>query len=385
MTLGWGVVGVGGYADRHLIPAIVQASGGKLIAVCHYDQEKADLYANRHGALRSYVDLAAMAADPEIDVVAVATPVNLHAEHGAIAARAGKHVFVEIPMEATIPAAQALVRTCRDAGVKLGVGYEHRFHPAHLEMRRLIAEGEIGEISHVEAHFSVVSDGGLTLGQTYWKLPPRPDVVHSSRRWTENPGARGGNAVVHLGIALDMLHYLVGRPVEEITAFTDVMTDPDGRERKVAAILNFEGGIYAYAFGGHDSPYDENTVTVYGTEGRLRGIRTLMLPTMGQLEILRVRGKGLAKGVARSYSPQPSSANLYFEGERTVTTTEYPGANMYVTQIEAFNRCIAEDFEPPCSGLDGLWVRDISDGILQSSRERRVVELSAVREVLADR
>lgn len=380
MAVGWGVIGVGGYADRHLIPGIMQASNGKLVAVCHYRREKADFFASRYGISGSYVDVQDMAADPQVDVVAIATPVNQHAEQGTLVAQAGKHVFAEIPMEATVPAGVALVQACRQAGVKLGVGYEHRFHPAHLEMRRLISTGAIGDIAYAEAHFSVISDGGLTLGQTYWKVPPLPEIEHSPRKWTEDPQARGGNAVVHLGIALDMLRFLVGRDVKEVTALTDVMDDPDGRERKVAALLGFEGGTYAHAFGGHDCPYDENSVTVYGTEGRLRGVRTLMLPTMGELQVLRVRGAGSAQAVSRQSYSRPSSAGLHFEGERTLTTTEYPGANMYVTQVEAFNRCIEEDTEPPCSGIDGLWVREISSAILQSSRERRVVELSAARE-----
>src|SRR3990172_3502198 len=75
MTVGWGVIGVGGYADRHLIPAIMQASNGKLVAICHYDKEKAEFFARRNGASRSYTDLAEMTADPEVDVVALCTPV----------------------------------------------------------------------------------------------------------------------------------------------------------------------------------------------------------------------------------------------------------------------------------------------------------------------
>lgn len=378
MTVGWGVIGLGEYADRHLMPAIMQSSNGKLVAVCHYRKEKAEFFASRNGAARSYVSLQEMVSDPDVDVVALCTPVNQHAEQGIQAAQAGKHVWAEIPMEATVAAAEALVEGCRKAGVKLGVGFEHRFHPAHLEMRRLISAGEIGKVAFAEARFSIPSEGGLIGGQTYWKIPPRPVVEYSLRKWTEDPKNRGGNAVAHLGFVLDTLRFLLGGEVKEVTALTDVMDDPQGREHKVAALLNFEGDIYTLAFGSHECPYDDNSITVYGTEGRLRGVGTLGLETKGELQVLKVRGSGLEKDVQRQAHRFDTLTGLYFEGERTLTTTQYPGANMYVAQVEAFNTCIEEDAEPPCSGIDGLRVRQIATAILQSSRGRRVVGLSEV-------
>jgi len=375
MTVGWGVIGLGEYADRHLMPAVMQSSSGRLAAVCHYRKEKADFFAHRNGAARSYASLKEMLSDPDVHVVALCTPVNQHAEQGTQAAQAGKHVWAEIPMEASVAAGEALIKACEKAGVQLGVGYEHRFHPAHLEMRRLISSGEIGAVAFAEARFSIPSEGGLIGGQTYWKIPPRPIVEYSLRTWTEDPKARGGNAVAHLGFAIDTLRFLLGREVKEVTALTDVVDDPQGREHKVAALLSFAGGIYTLAFGSHECPYDDNSITVYGTEGRLRGVGTLGLETKGELQILKVRGVGLERDVQSKAHKFTTNTGLYFEGVRTLTTLQFPGANMYVDQVEAFNRCIQENSEPPCSGIDGLRVRQITSAILQSSREKRVIEL----------
>ena len=113
--------------------------------------------------------------------------------------------------------------------------------------------------------------------------------------------------------------------------------------------------------------------------GRLHGEGTMRLGTKGELQVLKVRGKGLVKDVERKAHGSDTISGLYFEGERTLTTTEFPGANMYVDQIEAFNRAVEEDTAPPVSGVDGLRVRELMTAILQSSREKRVIDLAATR------
>jgi len=109
--------------------------------------------ARRHGLALSPT-LAAMLADPAVQAVVLATPHSLHrAEIEAVAA-AGKPVFCEKPLTLTAADAVAAVGAARTAGTLLAVGHNRRFLPALGEMKRLLAAGELGEVLHVEGHFS---------------------------------------------------------------------------------------------------------------------------------------------------------------------------------------------------------------------------------------
>src|SRR5437763_4515942 len=90
-------------------------------------------------------DYARELADPAIEGVVLATPHSQHAAQIVAAAKAGKHVFVEKPFALTRASAQSAVDACRAAGVTLGAGFNRRYAPAFVEMRRRIRAGAIGE------------------------------------------------------------------------------------------------------------------------------------------------------------------------------------------------------------------------------------------------
>jgi predicted dehydrogenase len=92
--------------------------------------------------------------DPDLEAVILATPHSLHHAQVLAAAAAGKHVFCEKPLALTVADARAMVFACRERGLVLGVGHERRFEPALIEVKRLIDEGELGTILHIEANFS---------------------------------------------------------------------------------------------------------------------------------------------------------------------------------------------------------------------------------------
>ena len=98
--------------------------------------------------------LEAVLADPGIDAVVLASPHSLHCQQIIAAAAAGKAVFCEKPLTLTKADAERAIRACREAGVVLGVGTDKRFFPAVGELLRLAKNGELGEILHLEAHFS---------------------------------------------------------------------------------------------------------------------------------------------------------------------------------------------------------------------------------------
>lgn len=99
-------------------------------------------------------DLEAALSDPEIDAVILTTPNTLHEEQVLATAAAGKHVFCEKPLGLTGASARRSVEACQRAGVVLGIGHERRFEPALVEVRKMVEEGALGTLMHVEAAFS---------------------------------------------------------------------------------------------------------------------------------------------------------------------------------------------------------------------------------------
>lgn len=142
----------------------------------------------------------------DIDVVYVLTPHTLHLSHTLNAARAGKHVFVEKPMETTVERCQQMIDACRNANRRLGVGYRFRFDPNNLECMRIAREKDFGAIRIVEASFCTrLSDTGS------WRLKRE---------------LAGGGALMDVGVyTIQAARYLTGEEPTHVSAM-ETKTDP---------------------------------------------------------------------------------------------------------------------------------------------------------------
>jgi predicted dehydrogenase len=157
-----------GYAGRTLhAPLIAATPGLALGTVVSSDPAKvrADL-----PDMRVLSTAEQAFADPAVDLVVIATPDPLHAPQAVAALRAGKHVVVDKPFASTLAEAEIVVAEATRAGRVLSVFHNRRWDSDHLTLRRLLAEGTLGEIVHYESHFDRF----------------RPDVLD---RWRERPGA----------------------------------------------------------------------------------------------------------------------------------------------------------------------------------------------------
>src|SRR5262245_28685057 len=102
MTVRWGIIGIGKVADIAIAPAIDADDRSGLGAVCSRSIDRAKAFADKHGAAAAYDDYAQMLADPDVDVVYIASPNGVHAEQGLAALEAGKHVLVDKPLALTV-------------------------------------------------------------------------------------------------------------------------------------------------------------------------------------------------------------------------------------------------------------------------------------------
>lgn len=99
-------------------------------------------------------NLAEALGDPAIEAIVVTTPHSLHRGMVEAAARAGKQVFCEKPLALNSIDARAMIEACNRAGVVLGVGHNRRLWPSMQALKKMAASGDLGEILHIEGHFS---------------------------------------------------------------------------------------------------------------------------------------------------------------------------------------------------------------------------------------
>ncbi|SDF15507.1 Predicted dehydrogenase [Blastococcus fimeti] len=215
----WGIVGPGRIAES-VLPDFAHVPHARVVAVASRSQERADAFAARHGIDRAHGSYAAILADPDVDVLYVATPHAQHAAFALAALRAGKALLVEKSFTATTAGAREVVDLARETGVFTMEAMWTRFQPAVVALRELVADGAIGEVRSVQADLGV------------------------SREY--DPADRlfalelGGGALLDLGVyVVSFAQMLLGTP-QRVVATGSVF--PTGVDAEVALLLGYDDG-----------------------------------------------------------------------------------------------------------------------------------------------
>lgn len=225
--LGFGIIGLGLIADFHA-QAIADAAGAKLVAVCGRSAEKAHAFAEKHGAAFSTTDLAAFLARPDLDVVCIATPSGAHLEPTLAAARAGKHIVIEKPIEITLARTDALLAGVAAAGVMLMPIFQSRFGEGARTVKAAVAAGRLGR---------------LTLASAYVKW--HRSAAYYSDSWHGTFALDGGGALINQAIhAVDLLQWFAGLPSEVFSWNTRrVHTGIEVEDTSVATLRYPDGAL----------------------------------------------------------------------------------------------------------------------------------------------
>jgi len=328
-SVGWGIVGTGGIAAR-MASALAEAEGATLVGVCGRTPERARELGERFG-VEGHAGYAAFLADARVELVYVATPTHLHAEHALAAIEAGKHVLVEKPMTLSVSDARELAVAAERAGVRLGVGFHLRCHPAHRELRELVAAGELG---------------GVVFAQALWGFYSA-DWPRDS--WKMDPKRAGAGSLAGLGVhLLDLVPWLLGRDVVEVSAMADGPNESIPVEFLTAALLRFSGGAIGEIVSSRRLHGTDDDVTVYCERGRLRGRGTVGTEPVGNLE---VRTEG---------------------GEEV---RELPLRDLYALEAEACSAAVREGRDFPATAEDGVRSVELTLAVLESARTGRTVRI----------
>ena len=223
--IGFGIVGCGMISRFHAL-AIKDIRGAKLVGCYSNRFESAKRLADEFDAT-PYDSLDAMLADPKLDVVAICTPSGAHLEPALAAARAGKHVVVEKPLEVTLKRCDRIIEACQANGVVLSTIFPSRFHHASQTLKKAVESGKFGR---------------LTLGDAYVKWF-RTQEYYDSGQWRGTWELDGGGALMNQAIhSVDLLTWLMG-PVKSISAHTSMLAHQRIEVEDVAtASLEFENG-----------------------------------------------------------------------------------------------------------------------------------------------
>ena len=253
-SIRWGILATGRIAnefveDLALLPdAAVTAVGSRSV-------EAATAFAERHGIPSAYGDWAALAHDPDVDVIYVATPHSAHHAAAKLCLEADKPVLCEKPLTVDLASAQDLVDTARSRGVFLMEAMWTLTNPTIQAIDALIAGGEIGEITHITADFGV--DGPFPAGHRM----RAPDL--------------GGGALLDLGVyPVALAQHFLGAP-DSVTAQAHLL--PEGTDENTAIILGYESGAIATLHAGMAGETAQRAV-ITGSAGRIEIDRRFWRP-----------------------------------------------------------------------------------------------------------
>jgi predicted dehydrogenase len=257
------VIGLGRWG-KSLVGA-VQGKSKRLRFVHGVSKEPDDVrdFAKQHG-FRLSSEFADAVADPAVQAVFLATPHSLHVEQVCAVARAGKPVWCEKPLALTRAEAARATEACRAAGVPLASGNNKRSFASMRELKRLVESGALGEIIHIEGHFSNEHSTRVSGG---WRDDPR-----------ETPGA----GMTGAGLRVLDAFVNLGGPIERVDARVASLKAPPDPRDSVAILAEFASGATGVMATVRAAPMFWR-VHVFGTKGsaEARDEDTLIVALIG--------------------------------------------------------------------------------------------------------
>jgi predicted dehydrogenase len=240
----WGILATGGIA--RLFTRDLVDHGFRVTAVGSRSAAGARAFADEFGISAAYGSYDELCADPDVDVVYVATPHVFHATDAARALDQGKHVLVEKPFALDAGQAREVVALARSRGLLVMEAMWTRFLPHMAFVRDVVAAGRIGAVRWLHADHTQ-------------RLPADPG--HRL-----NDPALGGGALLDLGVyPLSFAHDLLGAPTEVLGRGTLRET---GVDASIATMLRHPSGAVSTSYSASDAR-GPNTAVVLGSEGRI--------------------------------------------------------------------------------------------------------------------
>ena len=341
-----GIIGCGKIAQVRHIPEYAENPDVKLAAFFSPNRARAQEQADKYGG-KVYDTAEALLADPDIDAVSICAANYAHAELSIQALNAGKHVLCEKPMATTLADCEAMVECAKKNGKFLMIGHNQRLAKAHMEAKRLIDEGLIGDIITFRTSFG---HGGPET----WSISPGRNV------WFFDKKKAAMGVMADLGVhKTDLIQYLTGQRVVRTTARL-VTLDKRGEDGELIGV-------------------DDNAVCIYEMSGGAFGTMTASWTYYGAEDNSTVLYG--TKGIMRIYDdPAHSIVVKLADGQEQVYDVEQIQTNDNQTKsgvIDLWVDCLKNNRAPEISGESALYAMRAVFASIESSQTGKTVEIEA--------
>jgi predicted dehydrogenase len=327
-----GVAGLG-YWGPNLARNLDALPGCELRWCCDEREEARQRLAGSYPGTRFSATIEELLDDPDLDAIALATPVPTHGELAARVLQAGKHCFVEKPLAQSVEDAERAVSAARSADRLLMVGHLLEYHPGVRRMKQIMDAGELGEARYIYSN-------RLNLGQ----LRADENVLWSL-------GAHD----------ISVLLLLAGEEPEELHARGECYMRP-GVEDVVFALLRFPSGLAAHLHLSWLDPHKERRFTVVGSR---------RMATFDDMELERkvtVYDKGFDEG-ADSYGE-------YITRSGDIHSPRISNAEPLRLEMAHFVDCVRSGRPPLSDGESGVRVVRVLAGLQSELDASRRTQLS---------
>ncbi len=330
-----GIIGAGRIGKVHAETIAFRLPEAEPVVIADVKVQAAQEVAARCGIARVANTAEEVIADRNVDAVLICSSTDTHADLVVAAAKAGKHIFCEKPIDHSLAKIDRALAAVKTAGVKLQVGFNRRFDPNFARVRQAVVSGEIGapHLMHIISRDPA---------------PPPPAYVKVS-------GGMFLDMTIH---DFDMARFLIGDEVEEIYTAGAVMVDPEigkaGDLDTALIVLRFKSGVIG--------TIDNSRKAVYGYDQRV--------------EIL---GSGGSIATANCY-PNEAVVSTAKEVRRDLPLNFFMEryTESFVNELRAFVKAVAEDKPTPVTGMDGRIPVVMGLAARKSHDERRPVRLSEI-------
>jgi predicted dehydrogenase len=328
--IGIAVIGYG-YWGPNLARNFAETEGATMAMVCDADQRRLALAQKRFPALICATDFDEALKNPDINAVAIATPVHTHYELAKRAIKAGKHVLVEKPLTARVDHAEELVALAEKNGVVLMVDHVFVYSPPVLKMKELVAQGKLGKLFFID---SVRINLGLFQHDVnvVWDLAPHD---------------------------LSIVDFLVDRQPVSVSAYGGTHADHDIED--VAYLnLDYGDGLIANFHVNWLSPVKVRQMIIGGSE------RGLIYNDLQVDEKIKVYDRGIDVGA----DPNQRSKALISYRSGDIWSPNLATREPLSRMAEHFVTCVKTGQQPVSDGKSGLRIVKILDAAQRSIKSQ---------------
>jgi UDP-N-acetyl-2-amino-2-deoxyglucuronate dehydrogenase len=342
--LRYGIIGCGVIAPWHA-KSVRLAEGADLVAVCDVDESKTAKFAEEYGG-QAFTDYRKMLDEAKLDIVSICTPSGMHAEMAIEAANRGINVLSEKPLDIKDAAMAAMIKTCREKGVKLGCIFQRRTSPVFLKVREIVQSGKLGK---------------MVLGDAYLKYYRSPEY-YASAGWRGTWELDGGGALMNQGVhCVDVMQWVMG-PVKAVTAYAGPLVRKIEVEDTACAIMKYASGALGVLQG--------TTSVAPGMNHRLE--------FHGEHGTLRIDGENIVDISSTLISDEEREAIL--SGSATENSGMYSdpraiGVVGHAIQVQDIVNAVRENRDPMVTGEEARKAVDLILAIYESSKTGKEVAL----------